>query len=280
MSDGYVLRGRLWLPHNESARRACLYLHGIQSHGGWFEWSAGLLAKTGGAVILPDRRGSGLNPEARGDTPAAERWLADLDELADWTAREFGVPRLDVVGVSWGGKLAAAWAVRRPQFVTRLLLIAPGISPIVDLPLRVKFRVAVSLLFGPEQRYDIPLNDPALFTDDAAGRRFIADDPLKLTRVSARFLYCSRALDRALHRAPARSFTVPIALVLAGRDRIICNERTEAWVRRVASEPPVIVQFTEAAHTLEFEAEAAAFADWLSGWAAQIGSVSANCMQP
>ena len=44
LSDGYVLQGRVWRPASGAARCAVLYLHGIQSHGAWFEWSAGRLA--------------------------------------------------------------------------------------------------------------------------------------------------------------------------------------------------------------------------------------------
>src|SRR5262245_32114866 len=138
MSDGYEIQGRVWNPnptgegvggpHDEQAaaddhgtrvasgthspplggvgsdRHAYLYFHGIQSHGGWFEWSASILAQDGSPVIVPDRRGSGLNREARGDTPSIERWLDDVDEIATWVEREFDITKLRIVGVSWGGK--------------------------------------------------------------------------------------------------------------------------------------------------------------------------------
>ena len=114
---------------------ATIYLHGIQSHGGWYEWSASLLADGENPVLMPDRRGSGLNQAARGDVPCFRRWLEDLDELSAWARSEFGIERFDVVGVSWGGKLAAAWALERPELVSRLLLIAPGLFPAVGVGL-------------------------------------------------------------------------------------------------------------------------------------------------
>ena len=266
LSDGCVLRGRVWRPRESPPRRTILYLHGIQSHGGWFEWSASVLAESGRAVILPDRRGSGLNKEARGDTPSADRWLADIDELADWAGREFAASRLGVVGVSWGGKLAAAWALRRQERVERLMLIAPGMFPAVDLGLLDKLRVGGSLIVGGRRKVGIPLSDPALFTENPAGRQFIANDPLKLLRVTARFLYFSLRLDRGLRRCPAGSLDTPVALLLAGRDRIIRNGPTESWVRRVSAQPPDIKVFNDSSHTLEFEPEIAPFADYLGRW--------------
>ncbi len=267
VSDGYELRGRVWAPAQPGTLMAVLYLHGIQSHGGWFEWSASCLAQAGVPVLLADRRGSGLNGAARGDAPAAERWLDDLDELADWAGREWQVQRFAVVGVSWGGKLAVAWALRRPERVARLLLIAPGLFPAVDVGLRVRLRIGAALLTHPEREFPIPLNDPALFTDDPAGRAFIAADPLKLTRATARFLYESARLDRALRRAAPRSLQTDTTLVLAGRDRIIRNARTTTWLRQVVVQPITVHDFPAAAHTLEFESDLVGFGEVLRRWA-------------
>jgi hypothetical protein len=44
-------------------RQALLYLHGIESHGGWFLAAAEGLAERGATTYLLDRRGSGLNLE-------------------------------------------------------------------------------------------------------------------------------------------------------------------------------------------------------------------------
>jgi alpha-beta hydrolase superfamily lysophospholipase len=267
MSDGYVIHGRVWRP-SKDARSSCahVYLHGIQSHGGWFEWSASILAQSGNPVILPDRRGSGLNRQDRGDTPSAERWLADIDELAAWAEGECGVGRFALLGVSWGGKLALSWALRNQQRVEQLLLVAPGLFPKVDLGLLSRLRVGLSLLSGGRKRFAIPLDDPALFTDNPAGRAFIADDPLKLTHATARFLYHSSRLERQLARAAAGSLSVPTTLALATRERIIRNSSTEQWLRRLV-EGGLIVRTFAAAHTLELEESVEAYAGFIRHWA-------------
>lgn len=266
MSDGYVIRGRLWPPSRPEAGLV-MYLHGIQSHGGWFEWSASVLANCGAGVILPDRRGSGLNQEARGDTPSAERWLKDLDELACWGGAQFGDQPLDLVGVSWGGKLAAAWAMRLPRQVRRLLLIAPGVFPAVDVGPWERLRIGLALLTDCGRSFTIPLEDPALFTDNPPAQEFIACDPLRLTRATARFFWHSRRLERWLARRPRGSLRPETTLLLAGRDRIIRNQRTERWIRRVAATGPRVEHFPDYAHTLEFSAHPERFAEVLGNWA-------------
>lgn len=264
MSDGYVLRGRVWRPSSPPRGRV-LYLHGIQSHGGWFEWSASLLAETGYVVVLPDRRGSGLNEEARGDVPHRRRWLDDLDEVAAQTD-EAGIDGSDALGVSWGGKLALAWALRSPAHVRRLLLIAPGVVPAVGVGIRDQFRIAWAVVRRPEQRFPIPLDDPALFTQNTEAQEFIFNDTLKLTHATARFLYQSARLDRDLAGTAPGSLQATVTLVLASDDRIIRNAPTAEAVARLAAHGPAATVIENAAHTLEFEADVAGFEMALRDW--------------
>ena len=271
MSDGYLVRGRVWLPTQPDRQHAVLYLHGIQSHGEWFEGSASLLADAGGSVvILPDRRGSGLNQEARGDTPSWKRWLEDLDEIAAWAAREYDIRHFDLVGVSWGGKLATAWARLHSDIVRRILLIAPGLFPAVDVGWRERFQIGRCLLTNPGRRFPIPLNDPALFTNNPLGREFIAKDALKLTDATARFFWHSRLLDRQLLHIKAGSFQTHLTLILAEHDRIIHNTLTSMWVTRISGGGAEIESDTGSAHTLEFEADSAVFDAMLRDWVTTI----------
>jgi acylglycerol lipase len=262
LPDGSSLAGRVWTPPERADhspwRGAVLYLHGIQSHGGWFEWSASVLADAGLPVALPDRRGSGRNAAGRGDVNSDGDWLADLDELYLWMCEHWSVRRIAVVGVSWGGKLALAWARRRPGFVHRILLIAPGLFPQVDVGAATRLKIGISLLRSPTKTYPIPLDDPALFSDHPPAQNFIARDPQKLTHATARWLYQSALLDRRWRALRPGQLTMPVDLLLADRDRIIDNARTERFLRRVAGEH-LTVQRLDAAHTLEFEPSETAF---------------------
>ncbi len=256
-SDGYCSYARLWRP--DRLRGAVLYLHGIQSHGGWFEMSAGRLAESGAAVLLPDRRGSGLNERDRGHTPQARRLLQDGVECLNELQRQTGFAAAHVVGVSWGGKLALALRRFAPARVEALSLIAPGLFPQVDLPLREKVRVGLSILAAPRARFDIPLNDPELFTANPARQEFIRQDPLKLTQVTTSFLMASRRLDRYALAGRKDPAGCRLRVFLAGRDRIIDNHRTREFVRRLRWLGRTIIEYPEAHHTLEFEPDPGAF---------------------
>ncbi len=264
MSDGYELRGRVW--PGRAGGAAIIYLHGIQSHGGWYEWSGSKLAETGATVIMADRRGSGANAARRGDVPDSDRWLKDIDELAEWARESARAQTLALVGVSWGGKLAALWAHERKPAATDLLMIAPGLFPQVNLRMARKLSVAWSIVRGGDAKFELPLADGALFTENDAGQTFIATDDLKLSHVTGRFLLCSARLDRRLVRIPDAGLSARCTLLLAERDRIIRNEATERWLRRKAQGEPKIVVFERASHTLEFESNPQAFGAAVTTW--------------
>jgi alpha-beta hydrolase superfamily lysophospholipase len=265
LSDGYTLHGRVWTAPTP-AGPPVLYLHGIQSHGGWFEGSASWLADAGRTVVLPDRRGSGLNAEPRGDVPHRRRWLDDLDALWGEIAHEQD-DTCDVVGVSWGGKLAVAWAQARPQRVRRLLLIAPGLFPAVDVGLTERFRIGLALVRNPAARHPIPLDDPGLFTQNRDGKDFISNDTLKLTSATARFLYQSARLDHDLRKLPSGALQAQVTLLLAGRERIIRNQPTRDWLTRICTAAPEIHLLSDASHTFEFESDISSFETALRAWA-------------
>ncbi len=280
LSDGYRCACRYWTPADRVRDVGILYLHGIQSHGGWYEWSASVLASTGRFVTMPDRRGSGRNRVARGDTPNVQRLLRDLDDIVGEARLAFGIKRWGIVGVSWGGKLALAWLQRRPELVSQLLLIAPGIMPRVGMNPVKQALVGACLLLGPKQEFRIPLDSPALFTESPGGQQFIADDPIKLQRATARFLYASRQLDRRMRRFKRNPIPVPVTAFLGEKDLIIRNDRTARWLKRVCVQPPRIVHVPLAGHTIEFEEDREGFRDALVAWARTLGNETRAEMSP
>jgi pimeloyl-ACP methyl ester carboxylesterase len=247
-------------------RGALLYLHGIQSHGHWFENSASRLADAGFAVLLPDRRGSGRNSVDRGHTPSARRLLRDLTESMDELHVRTGFDRCQVVGVSWGGKLALALQRHVPQRVASLALVAPGLFPVVDISLMQKVRVGLSAFTMGKALFDIPLNDPELFTGNPERQSFIRDDDLKLTRVSASFLAASRLLERFALGARRDRTGCPLRLYLAQNDRIIDNERTREFVRNLSWPGRDIVEYPNSDHTLEFDVDPETYFNDLVQW--------------
>ena len=237
-----------------------LYLHGIQSHPGWFFASAGKLAANGHEVFQVTRRGSGANRSDRGHARSAGEILDDVHAAVRFVLERTGSRRLALVGVSWGGKLAAAWCAssENPEAIASLTLVAPGIAPRVDVSLATKLGVAACLLVRPRARFAIPLGEPELFTDNESMREFIRRDGLALHWATARFMYASRCLDRMVVRAPVGRLTMPVTLILSADDRIIDSEATARSVKRLTDRRAEVISLS-GAHTLEFQEDPSAF---------------------
>src|SRR6185312_16780201 len=111
-SDGRRLAARVW-PADDTARARVVFLHGITSHGGWYEQITRHLMGAGFDVHFLDRRGSGLNAQRAGDVEDWRTWIDDvaayLSTNASLTAGDNDVvdapnERVPTVlsGISWG----------------------------------------------------------------------------------------------------------------------------------------------------------------------------------
>lgn len=247
LPDGYRSAVRVWDAADPAAH--IVMLHGVTSHSGWYSRTSGLLADAGCAIHFLDRRGSGLNLAERGDVAGWEAWLADV---ASYLAQlPTDRPRV-VVGISWGGKLAAAIARRNPELIDGLGMICPGLFA-RQMPssfARLSVRAACGLGMK-RRRVTIPLRDPALFTDSAEEQDYIASDPLALREVTLRFAAQDAHLTRYATRAPEQVRS-PVFCALAGSDRIVDNQRCKQFFSRLGGTQRTLCEYPDAPHTLEF----------------------------
>jgi alpha-beta hydrolase superfamily lysophospholipase len=250
-SDGYHCRYRRYRPKKKPPRAEIVCIHGVQSHAGWYEYSCTRLTEEGFSVSFLDRRGSGLNEEARGDMPSFRRLLDDLAEFLR-PLRTDSLRPVFLLAISWGGKLAVALQRRHPGLVDGLILVCPGFFARVRPPLKQRLTLVWDRLTAPRWLVQVPLDDPTLFTASPQWQEFIRNDPLATHQATARFLVESVRLDFYLRLTPSR-VTVPVLLLLAGQDRIIYNEPTREFVERFASKDKELIEYPEAHHTLEFE---------------------------
>ena len=254
LDDGYQSPVYVHQSPGEEKGLPVLYLHGIQSHPGWFAGSAAAIARFGWRVFQVTRRGSGENGADRGHVRSARGLISDVHAAARLAMERTGKESLHLLGVSWGGKLAACCAANaawRDQLAS-LTLVAPGIAPRVDVSSATKLAIGLCLLAAPHRRFDIPLGEPEMFTDNEPMLRYLRNDGFALHRATARFLYASSRLDRMLRRARRGCISAPTTLLLADRDRIIDNERTQRVIEHLTDGRAEVRNFP-AAHVLEFE---------------------------
>jgi alpha-beta hydrolase superfamily lysophospholipase len=264
-SGGYKLHYRHFQPVGMS-KGTIVFIHGIQSHGGWYETSCKKFAQAGYRVLFLDRRGSGLNEVSRGDSPSFRTLLDDLKEFLQYQRKEIaGATPLILGAISWGGKIAFGLEIRMASLVDGFILLAPGFCPKVHPTRKERFFIALGSLFSPRRLFNIPLNDPELFTSNPVAQKFLKEDPLALRKATARFLLDSVRLDFYL-RIFRTKISKPILLLIAGQDKIIDNEKTIAFVKRFASGSLTVKEYPEAHHTFEFEPEPQKHIEEIEEW--------------
>ncbi len=284
-SDGYVWRYRRYPSALQPTKAEVVFIHGIQSHAGWYDFSCSWLSQQGYNVSFLDRRGSGMNAEGRGDIPSFRRLLDDLSEylanLPRAVTRGNNVGKMPVflAGISWGGKLALAMERRHPGLVDGIVLLAPGIRPRIKPHLWDRVKILFTRFFRPRKVFPIPLNDVELFTQSPRWQQFLREDPLRLQSASARMLIESARLDGYLRFVP-KYVHVPVLLMLAEHDRIIHNAKTREYVEKLATKDKTVIEYPGAHHTLEFEPDPLVFLSdlkhWLDERAAKVAQNSAT----
>ena len=98
--------------------KAANYLSHLEFDWGspvWRHWLEGLAGQH--TLVRYDERGSGLSDWDAADL-SFEAWVGDLEQLVD----TLGLTRFPLLGVSQGGPVAIAYAVRHPERVSHLIL--------------------------------------------------------------------------------------------------------------------------------------------------------------
>jgi acylglycerol lipase len=169
--------------------------------------------------------------------------------------RDHSAPHAPIVllGVSWGGKIAAALAAVHPELIDGLALLYPGLCARVKPTWLQRRLIHAGVDSGRgRRRVPIPLDDPRLFTGEPQWQQFIARDGRALHRVSLEFLQASLGFESILSRHAAR-IQAPLLLALAGQDEIIDNAATQALAMKFGSSHKNFITYRDARHTLEFE---------------------------
>lgn len=180
-------------------------------------------------VILIDRAGLGHSARrGRGSAPAYQ--AAVLRDLLD----RLGVARAVVVGHSWGGALAAAFALDQPQRVAGLILLAPPLYPHLRRMTRLYAAFATPVL-GPIYARTLALPLGALFIGMALASAFLPQlpPPSYLRRSAALLLlrpatFLANARDvadlkghLAVQAARYATLAAPTTVMTGSRDMVV-----------------------------------------------------------
>lgn len=236
------------------AKTALVYLHGIESHSGWFSKAATLLRNQGYAVYSLDRRGSGINRENRGfvsgHVDSYKTLIADIKAFIQPLRKRYD--SVFLLGVSWGGKLALGYGLTHPEDIRGLVLITPGIRALVDVSLLTKLKIVLFSYTQPLEPIAIPIKTE-MFTTAPRNFDFILKDPLRLKYATARFFFESHRFDGYIDSLISR-LPLPVQLFLAGGDTLIDNEGVRTVLEQGGRDKLEIVTYEDQTHSIQLDA--------------------------
>jgi len=146
------LRTLVWRCPGSAPRSPVVLVHGINANARYWTGVACVLAGAGREILAPDLRGHG----GTGPLPGGYDLTDTRADLQDWLDRlELG--QVDLVGHSWGGKVALDLAAALPERVRQLCLVDP-VPPQGLHPLMARSTAAVAAVFAPERG---PFSDAA-----------------------------------------------------------------------------------------------------------------------
>lgn len=230
------------------------------------------LVAAGLVVIGLDWRGQGGSPRlvpgtARGHVDDFAAYLEDVDLLVS-RAAALDLPRpWSLLGHSMGGHVALRWLGRATRPIARAALVTPMFDIALVPPPRpaVRFLAETAVRLGAGRRYAPGQRDPrpgCPFEGNpatscpegfAAAWELLRRHPeRRVGGVTWGWLAAALRSIEATHRPGfAESIDLPLLLVRAGEERIVCNRAIERFARRLPRAR--LIDHPGARHDLFFE---------------------------
>jgi alpha-beta hydrolase superfamily lysophospholipase len=212
-------------------RLALVMVHGFSAHAGLYRHVGAAFASQGIAVTQFDCRGHGRSQGRRGHVDDFADYVGDLGAVVAWArARTPSLPWA-LAGHSLGGAIVLASLLEdRPRLSPRaVVLVAPWLRLRMKVPkpkllaANVAARVLPLLTMGHGLRAENVSRNPLVLAN-------FDKDPL-VHHVATAGWFMSTLRAQARIRARASDLRAPTLLLLAGEDRIVDNEASQAFAQ-------------------------------------------------
>jgi alpha-beta hydrolase superfamily lysophospholipase len=215
---GLDLRAQAWLP-DASPRAVIALAHGLGEHSGRYGHVTSRLVAAGYAVYAVDHRGHGRSPGPRANIERFEHVVSDFCAFAGRAARQHPGADLFLLGHSMGGAIAFAGALRLQDSLRGLVLSAPALALVDNVP---AWKHAIAhVLAAVAPNVGVLSLDPAAVSRDPQVVREYENDPLvHHGAIPARTAVELVGATRAFRDLAAR-LVLPVLVMHGTADRLV-----------------------------------------------------------
>jgi alpha-beta hydrolase superfamily lysophospholipase len=216
--DGLDLYLRRWETEGIPHQWTFVLVHGLGEHGGRYQHVAEWFTPRGAIVYAMDLRGHGRSGGQRGHAPSLNALLDDVDIVVRRARTEGGGPVV-LIGHSFGGLLAIAFALDRPDGIDKAVFSAPALVPKVRVPAWKRALARVLPKIAPKASFANEIDPMVLSHDPTIGPAYTGD-PLVHNQITAGLYRDIIASGReSMRRAP--ELRVPFLLMHGRDDQIV-----------------------------------------------------------
>jgi alpha-beta hydrolase superfamily lysophospholipase len=212
--DGLDLFVHQWHAEGVPKQWTFVIVHGLGEHSGRYRHMAEWFAPLGADLHAMDLRGHGRSGGQRGYAPSLKALLDDID-IVIARARAGSDAPVVIVGHSFGGLLAIAFALDRPDHVDKAVFSAPLLMPKVKVPAWKRAIAGVLPRVAPRLALSNEVDARLLSHDPEVASAYV-NDPLVHDRITGGLYGDTIARgEEFIRRAP--ELRVPF-LLMQGRD--------------------------------------------------------------
>lgn len=262
---GLQLYYQSWHPPRR-ARAIVAIVHGLGAHSGLFSNALHYLIAQGYAVYAFDLRGHGRSPGQRGHINTWAEFREDLSAFLQLIReQEPGCPCF-LGGHSLGGVIALDYALRSPEGLQGVMVIAPALGKVGVPPLKITLGQLLSRVWP---RFSLRLGlDRTASSRDASVVSAYAQDPLRHERGSARlateFL---KTVDWIQNHVT--HLRIPLLVLHGSADRVALPEGSRAFCQQVTFPDKSCYEYPGGYHDLHVDTNYQTVLTDLGNWLEQ-----------
>jgi alpha-beta hydrolase superfamily lysophospholipase len=231
-ADGLDLYLRHWETEGVPHQWTFVVVHGLGEHGGRYQHLAEWFAPRGAAVYAMDHRGHGRSGGQRGHAPSLKALLDDIDSVVSRARAESGGP-LVLIGHSFGGLLAIAYALDRPDRIDKAVFSAPALVAKVRVPGWKRVLARVLPKVAPKASFANEI-DPNVLSHDPSIAPAYRDDPLVHNQITAGLYGDTIARGEEFIRRAAE-LRVPFLLMHGRDDQVVDPAGSQRFFARASA---------------------------------------------
>jgi alpha-beta hydrolase superfamily lysophospholipase len=272
-AGGLRLHLQAWLPgrpgsdETEGVEAVIAVVHGYGDHGGRFAWFGEAMNNRGYAVYAYDLRGHGQSSGTRGQVRRFDEYLDDTHFFLEEVRRRQPGKPLFLLGHSMGGLICARIAEERAPAVTGLVLSAPFLALVADVPPTKAVGARLLAVIWPGKDVGNTVQAADLSHDEQVVEAYVTD-PLVHHVAPARWAVQTLAAQDAA-MAGAERIALPLYLLYGKDDPVADSTFAEALFARTASEDKTVRAYEGLLHECFNEVGREQVYDDLAAWIAQ-----------